>query len=80
MIAFVARDYVRAGARYRLLHGQLGCRVRCLACGCTQEYGCASGCGWAPGGEVCTRCVGRPRRFEYVERPDVVAIRIRPAA
>lgn len=82
MIAFVARTYERAGTRYRLLHGWLGCRGRCLVCGCTQEYGCAVGCGWAGDG-VCTRCVGQAPRLEYVENPpffDVVAIRIRPLA
>lgn len=80
--AYIARSFWGPGARYRLLHGALGCHVRCLVCGCTQEYGCASGCGWARGGQVCTRCIGRPRRFEYVERPErgVVAIRLLAAA
>lgn len=32
----------------------------CLSCGCTEEFACDGGCGWAEPGR-CTRCVGARR-------------------
>jgi len=63
--------------RLRVAGGILAPARRCLACGCTYESPCDGGCWWA-GPALCTSCVGRKVRLEYVERGQFVLVRVIP--